>query len=427
MTTAELSKTETPARHKVLGLPFDALLLVAVGALVAFGLMMVYSTTFDWAYQEHQNTGYFFQRQLIWLGLGLSALFVATRLRYHWWRRVAVILLGVTLIMLAWVLVFGSTNFGAQRSLFGGSVQPSELAKLVTIIYLAVWLDSKGDKIREMSYGIVPFGVIVGLIAGLILLQPDLSAAATIILVATLMFFVAGADLVQLGLVGLLGTGTAWVVLQVSETGRQRLSDYLAGMQDIAYASWHVKQAAIAFINGGWFGRGLGESRQKFFALPTPHTDSIFAVIGEELGVLGCLFVIALFVALIYRGFKIASQARDPLGALLASGIVCWVGLEALINVAVMVGAVPFAGNALPFISYGGSNLVMMLAAMGILLNISRRDETDLPTRKTRSAGLQREAADDSRWSAMQKVVRHATDDFGGRNRRGRVSRSGRR
>ena len=137
--------------------------------------------------------------------------------------------------------------------------------------------------------------------------------------------------------------------------------------------------------------------------------------------------MIALFVALIYRGFKIASQARDPLGALLASGIVCWVGLEALINVAVMVGAVPFAGNALPFISYGGSNLVMMLAAMGILLNISRRDETDLPTRKTRSAGLQREAADDSRWSAMQKVVRHAADDFGGRNRRGRVSRSGRR
>lgn len=427
MATVEFPQTETPPHKKVLGLPFDVLLLVAVGALVAFGLMMVYSTTFDWAYQEHQNTGYFFQRQLLWLGVGLAALFVTARLRYHWWRRLAVILLGVTLLMLAWVLVFGSTNFGAQRSLFGGSVQPSELAKFVTIIYLAVWLDSKGDKIREMGYGLVPFGVIVGLIAGMILLQPDLSAAATIVIIATLMFFVAGADLVQLAMVGALGSATAWGVLQLSETGRQRLHDYWIGLQDITQASWHVQQAAIAFVNGGWFGRGLGESRQKFFALPTPHTDSIFAVIGEELGLIGCLFVIALFVALIYRGFKISAQARDSLGALLASGLVAWMGLEALINVAVMVGAMPFAGNALPFISYGGSSLVMMLAATGVLLNISRRDVSDLPARQTRSAGLQREAGETARWSAVQKVVRHAADDFGGRNRRGRVSRTGRR
>ncbi len=424
MTTAELPQTETPARPKTLGLPFDTLLLVVVGALVAFGLMMVYSTTFDWSYQEFRNPNTIFLRQLQWLGVGAAAMLVTARVRYHWWRRVAVLLLVGTLIALIGVLLFGSNAFGAQRSFFRGSVQPSELAKFVTIVYLAVWLDSKGDKIRAMGYGIVPFGVIVGLMAGMILLQPDLSAAATIVIVATLMFFVAGADLVQLALVGVLGTFTAWAVLQVSETGRQRLADYIAGLQDIKEASWHVQQAAIAFVNGGWFGRGLGESRQKFFALPTPHTDSIFAVIGEELGLIGCVFVIALFVALVYRGFKIAAQARDPLGALLASGIVCWVGLEALINVAVMVGAMPFAGNALPFISYGGSNLVMMLAAMGVLISISRRDVSDRPTRKTRSAGLQRE---DSRWSAMQKVVRYAADDIGGRNGRGRVSRTGRR
>ena len=156
-------------------------------------------------------------------------------------------------------------------------------------------------------------------------------------------------------------------------------------------ASWHIKQAAIAFVNGGGFGRGLGESHQKFGFLPTPHTDSIFAIIGEELGLIGCLFVIALFIVLVWRGFKIAAHAKDTLGALLAAGITCWVGLEALINVAVMVGAMPFAGNALPLVSYGGSNLVVTLIAMGILLNISRRDESETIPRKTRHTGLLRE------------------------------------
>ncbi|MBI4772299.1 MAG: cell division protein FtsW, partial [Chloroflexi bacterium] len=332
-----------------------------------------------------------------------------------------------TLGALAFVLVFGAQTFGAQRSFFNGSVQPSELAKFVTIIYLAVWLDSKGEKIREMSYGMIPFGVIVGLVAGLILLQPDLSAAATVVMVATLMFFISGADLFQMGVVSLFSSAAAVAVLQVSETGRQRLADYLAGLQDLTRASWHMKQAAIAFVNGGVFGRGLGESHQKFGFLPTPHTDSIFAIIGEELGLLGCLFVITLFALLIWRGFKIAARAKDPLGAILASGIVCWVGLEALINMAVMAGVMPFAGNALPFISYGGSNLVMILLAMGVLLNISRRDEHETFPRKTRPAGQLRR----SRLRGEVEVPRgqagraqwEATVDLGRRDRGGRLSR----
>jgi cell division protein FtsW len=221
-----------------------------------------------------------------------------------------------------------------------------------------------------------------------------------VLIVATLMFFVSGADILQMGLVGLFGSGTIWLVLQVSATGRKRLADYLIGLQDLTQASWHVKQAAIAFVNGGFFGRGLGESHQKFGFLPTPHTDSIFAIIGEELGLLGCLFVIALFVVLIWRGFKITAQARDPLGAILAAGIVAWVALEALINIAVMVGVLPFAGNALPFISYGGSNLVVTLTAIGVLLSISRRRDDETIPRKTR-----------------------ATVDFGRRDRRWSVSR----
>lgn len=399
MTTADLQQ-EQPIRRKAFGLPIDTMLLVIVGALLAFGLMMVYSSTFDWSYRQYGSPTTIFVRQLEWLALGLTGMFIAARVDYHWWKRLALPLMIVALGALLWVLVFGSQVFGAQRSFFRGSVQPSELAKFVIIVYLAAWLDSKGDKIRAVGYGIIPFGMIVGIVAGLILLQPDLSAAATVLLVATLMFFISGADIFQMALAALFGSATIWGVLQVSATGRQRLADYLVGLQDLTQASWHIKQAAIAFVNGGVFGRGLGESHQKFGFLPTPHTDSIFAIIGEELGLLGCLFVIALFVVLIWRGFKITAQARDPLGAILAAGIIAWVALEALINIAVMVGVVPFAGNALPFISYGGSNLVVTLTAMGVLLSISRRREDETIPRKTR-----------------------ATIDFGRRDRRWSVSR----
>jgi cell division protein FtsW len=416
MAAIDFSSVEQPVRKKAFGLPIDTMLLVVVGALVAFGLMMVYSATFDWSYRQYGSPNTIFIRQLQWLGLGLTLMFIASRLDYHVWKRLAVPLMIVTLGALLWVLVFGSPVFGAQRSFFRGSVQPSELAKFVMIIYLAAWLDSKGDKIRETGYGLVPFGMIVGIVAGLILLQPDLSASATVILVATLMFFISGADLFQMGVVGLFGSATMWLVLQISATGRQRLEDYLIGLQDLTQASWHIKQAAIAFVNGGLFGRGLGESHQKFGFLPTPHTDSIFAIIGEELGLLGCLFVIGLFIVLIWRGFKITAQARDSLGAILAAGIVSWIALEAVINIAVMVGIMPFAGNALPFISYGGSNLVVTLSAMGVLLNISRRPNENLP-RKTRTTGLSRTA----------NLRQDANFDFSRGDRRGRLSGAVRR
>jgi cell division protein FtsW len=411
------------------GLPIDTMLLVVAGALVAFGLMMVYSTTFDWSYREFGNPSVIFLRQLRWLVVGVGAMLVAARMPYHWWRRLAVLGMAGTLIALVGVLIIGTTTFNAQRSFFNGSVQPSELAKLVVILYLAVWLDSKSDRIHQMSYGLLPFAFIVGVVAGLILLQPDLSAAGTVVIVAALMFFIAGADILQMGLVGAAVAGTAFLVLQVSETGRQRLADYLAGVQDLTQASWHVQQAAIAFINGGLFGRGLGESHQKFGFLPTPHTDSIFAIVGEELGLVGCLFLIALFLAFAWRGFRIAAQSRDQLGAIMAAGLVCWVVVEALINIAVMVGAMPFAGNALPFISYGGSSLVVTLTGVGILLSISRRDENEVIQRKTRgnpnAASLRAGPRTSPRVSLRSGsgAANHATFSFGRRDRRGRVSR----
>jgi cell division protein FtsW len=350
---------------------------------------------------------------------------IAARMPYHWWRRLSIVGMAGTLVALAGVLVVGSMTFNAQRSFFNGSVQPSELAKLVVILYLAVWLDSKSDRIHELSYGLLPFGFIVGVVAGLILLQPDLSAAATVVIVAALMFFIAGADIVQMGVVAAVAAVSAFLVLQVSETGRTRLADYVTGMQDMTQASWHVQQAAIAFVNGGFFGRGLGESHQKFGFLPTPHTDSIFAIIGEELGLVGCVFVIALFLAYAWRGFRIASLARDQLGAIMAAGLVCWVVVEALVNIAVMVGAMPFAGNALPFISYGGSSLVVMLTGVGVLLSISRHDANTEPIqRKTRgNPSAQRVAPGVVRRTAAG-TARNATFGFGRRDRRRSVSRT---
>ncbi len=407
-----LETVETPksrAKRNASGLGFDVLLVVAVGALVIFGLMMVYSATFDWSYLDFDNPAEIFIKQLWWAGLGMAVMFSMSRVNYHHFRRFAVPIIAVTTIALLAVLVMGSLRFGAVRAFIGGSVQPSELAKFATIVYLAVWLSSKSDKIHHVTYGLIPFGVIVGTLATLILLQPDLSAAITVVLIALLLFFIAGADVLQLGAVMGLGGATMWALLQLpislAETGRERLADYMAGLQDLTQASWHIQQAAVAFVNGGLFGRGLGESHQKFGALPTPHTDSIFAIVGEELGLLGCLLVIALFAVVVWRGFRIARTAVDPLGSLLAFGITAWIALEATINVAVMVGAMPFAGNPLPFISYGGSNLVMTLTAVGVLLNISRRTEAE----------------------PLQRKVRAKVTDFSWGNRGRSVSRPGRR
>ncbi len=421
MAAAELSHTDQPVRKKLFGLPIDGLLIVTIAALVTIGLMMVYSTTFDWSYSDFGDPSLIFFRQVRWLGIGLVALIVCAVMPYRWWRRLAVPLMGVTLASLVAVQLIGAIKFNAQRSLFNGSVQPSEFATLATIIYLAVWLDSKTDRLHELNYGVVPFGIIVGVVAGLILMQPDLSAAGMLVIIATLMFFIGGADIVQMGVVAAVGSVAGFIVLQINATGRQRLAEYFAGVKDVTQASWQLQQAAIAFINGGVFGRGLGESYQKFGFLPTPHTDSIFAVIGEELGLIGCVVVILLFVALAWRGFKIASGARDQLGAVLASGIIVWVVLAAALNIAVNLGLFPYSGHALPFISYGGSSLVVTLAGMGILLSISRREQSDenIP-RRTRANG--------PAWSWTQRLgdvmKTDAAAHFGRRNGRRSLPRS---
>ena len=361
----------SPARR--LGRGVDIPLILAIVALVVFGLIMLYSASFDFSFNESGSSTYTFARQLKWLGVGILLAFGLSLFDYHNWSRVVVFAMLGTIALLVTVLFINEIRLGASRSLYEGSYQPSEVAKLISIIYIAVWLYAKRDFLHDISLGLIPLGVILGIIGGLIYLQPDLSAAGTVLVLGGLLFFLAGADIKQIVFILILAVFMGWVVVQFSATGQDRVSSFVAGLQDPTNASYHVQRSFEAVIKGGFFGVGLGEADTILTGLPFAPTDSIFAVVAEELGLFGALLLMSLYAVLVWRGLVIARRAPDMLGTLLASGMTFWIGMEALINMTVMVGLMPFAGNALPFISAGGSNLVSTLSAIGIILNISRQ------------------------------------------------------
>ena len=351
----------------------DVPLILTVVALVVFGLIMLYSASFDFSFNEFGSPTYMFIRQVKWLGLGILLALGISRFDYHNWNRVIVIAMLVTISLLIVVLLINEIRLGASRSLYQGSYQPSEIAKLISVIYLAVWLYAKRDFLHDISLGLIPLGIILGIIGGLIYLQPDISAAGTILVLGGLLFFLAGADIKQIVFILILAVLMGWIIVQFSVTGQDRVASFLAGLQDPTHASYHVQRSFEAVIKGGFFGVGLGQADTKLTGLPFAPTDSIFAVVAEELGLFGSMLLMGLYATLVWRGLVIARRAPDMLGTLLAAGVTFWIGMEALINMAVMVGLMPFAGNALPFISAGGSNLVSTLCAIGIMLNISRQ------------------------------------------------------
>jgi len=351
----------------------DVPLVLTVVALAVFGLIMLYSASFDFSFNEYGSSTYMFVRQVKWLGLGIVVAFVISLFDYHNWRRLVVFAMLGTIGLLITVLFINEIRLGASRTLYEGSYQPSEIAKLVAVIYLSIWLYAKRQSLHDISLGLIPLGVILGIIGGLIYLQPDLSAAGTVFILGGLLFFLAGADIKQIVFLLIAAVFMAWVVVQFSETGQDRVNSFIAGLQDPTHASYHVQRSFEAVIKGGVFGVGLGQADTKLTGLPFAPTDSIFAVVAEELGLFGSLLLMSLYATLVWRGLVIARRAPDMLGTLLAAGVTFWIGIEALINMAVMVGLMPFAGNALPFISAGGSNLVSTLCAIGIMLNISRQ------------------------------------------------------
>lgn len=357
-------------RARPIGL--DVPLLLAVIALGTFGLLMLYSASADFSKLVYDDPGYMFKKQVLWMFIGTVVCVVLARSDYRIWRKLAVPVMGLTILLLIGVLINNEVRFGAVRSFFGGSVQPSELAKLVTIIYLAVWLHSKREHLHEAQLGLIPLAAILGIIGGLIYIQPDLSATLTIFILGGLLFFLAGGELRQIVLFLIVALAVGWLVVQFSATGRARLASYMAGLRDPLQSDYQVRRSLGAIIRGGWFGVGIGDASTKLTGLPVPPTDSIFAVVVEELGLAGALGLFLLYGILLWRGLKIAVQAPDMLGALLAGGAAVWIVIEAGINMSVMVGLLPFAGNALPFISAGGSSLISSLAAIGILLSVSR-------------------------------------------------------
>ncbi len=397
-----MSQSKTEDQHK-----FDYFLVIATAALLVVGLMMIYSATFALGYQLHGQATYYFIRQLLWMGLGTLGLVIFARIEYHTWRRFSIPMMFLTMVLLALVLIIGDERFGGQRWLFKGSIQPSELSKFVIVIYIADWLSSKGDRIRKVSYGLIPFAILLGVITSLIVLQQDLSTAILIGVTSLTMFFIAGGNLLQIMVSAVLGIGTLVMLIARSPYRLARITAFLDPLNnDPLGDSYQIRQILIALGSGGLTGLGLGASRQKFGYIPASHTDGIFAILGEELGLIGGLIVIGLFAFLGYRGFRIAMAAPDSFGTVLASGITCSLIIQAIVNVGVVTASLPFTGVPLPLISFGGSSLVTSMASIGLLLAISRRTSPD---------------------SRKETEERREVNHFRRRNRRTRVPRAGRR
>lgn len=359
----------------------DYWLLATVLVLVMFGTVMVFSASFAIGVRQVNGNGYsFLLRQSVWALIGFASLLTVMQIDYRFWRRFSLLGMGLAALLLAAVVFVphlgaGGDTWGAKRWIPLGpmSFQPSEFAKLALVIYLADWLGQKGQNIRKLSYGLIPFGLLLGALIMLVMKEPDLGTSALLAAIGVSVFLVAGANLFQL--FGLMGIGSAVFLAMAlgASYRRARILVFLNPDADLRNLGWQLGQAKLGLGSGGLFGLGLGASRQKFSWLPEAHTDAIFAVIGEELGLVGCVFVLTLFAILAWRGYRIALKAPDTFGTLLGVGIVTWLIFQAAINIGGITLTIPFTGIPLPFISYGGTSLAMSLTAIGLLLNISKQ------------------------------------------------------
>ena len=348
-------------------------MLLIVIVLLVFGLLMVYSASWDFSILMGEGPTYIFGRQVLWVLIGLVFAVVASLVNYHLYQKILVPMwVGTLMLLLAVLIVNEQRGAEVTRMLIGGSIQPSELAKAVIIIYLSFWLYRRQDSINDVQVALVPLVVILGVTFSMIMLQPDLSAAITVLILGVMLFFLAGGDWKIILLVVVLAVLVGLPLMYVYPTGRARMTAYLTGLNNPLESSYHIQRSLEAVVKGGWFGVGLGQADTKFTGLPLAPTDSIFAVVAEETGILGGLFLVVMFGLLIWRGLVIAKNAPNQLGSLLAFGLTTWIGIEALMNVAVMVGLMPFTGNALPFISAGGSSMVVTLTSVGIIMNVSK-------------------------------------------------------
>jgi cell division protein FtsW len=369
---------EQKERHR----PFDVYLLFVTLLLVFTGVVMVFSSSAVLARETYHDSYYFLKKELLFVAIGIVLMLAAKNIPYRLYWKIVYPLLGAMLFFLLLVLIVGAweSSDGARRwiRIGGFSLQPSEFTKLVVIIFVAYILAKKRERIREFTKGFLPVIGLSGLYIGLILLQKDLGSAFTLGLIIFLMLFIAGTRLSYL-----LGTFLAslpvlyFLIFRVAFR-RRRILAFLDPWSHQMDSGFQIIQSFVAFKSGGLTGVGLGEGKQKLFYLPEAHTDFIFSVLGEELGLLGVVAVIALFTVFIYRGLLITTRSKDLFGLYLAFGLTCLIGMEAFINMSVVMGLVPTKGLALPFISYGGSSMLTSMFAVGILLNISMDTEGEV-------------------------------------------------
>ncbi|HZG70268.1 MAG TPA: stage V sporulation protein E [Chondromyces sp.] len=354
----------------------DFILIALILSLLATGLIMVYSASAIWANYKFEDSFFFAKRQLLFAGVGVAAMFFIMNLEYWTWRSLAKTILITCFVLLILVLIpgVGMVRNGSQSWIGVGafSIQPSEFMKLAMIVFLAKYLSERQKFITSFKQGLLPTLSLVFLAFGLIMLQPDLGTGTVMVGTCIVMIFIAGARVSHFAALGLVGVA-GFVVLVLSAPYRiKRITSFLDPWSDPLGSGFQIIQSLYAIGPGGLFGLGLGESRQKFFYLPEPQTDFIFAILAEELGFIGGSFVLLLFALLLWRGIRIALGAPDLYGSFLAVGIISMVAIQVMINIGVVTGLMPVTGITLPFLSYGGSSLTLMLMAMGVLLNISR-------------------------------------------------------
>jgi len=336
---------------------------------------MVKSASYGFALvngEEGAEPDYFVNRQIVFAAVGVLVMWVISRIPSHFWARHALVILGLSVLALVGVLLGGQEHQSTLRWLFRGSVQPAEFAKIGLMIYIAAWLGSRGDQLRATGPGLLAFALLLGSVCALILMQPNFSTMVILALTAVAMFFAAGASTKQMVVLLSVGVAVSYVLVRVASYRSERLTLFLEGpFSDPSGEGMQLVQALVALNRGSWFGVGLGRSQQKY-TVYAPHTDGIFAIIAEELGIVGCLALIALYGVWTWRGLRIAWYARDAYGRILAVGLTTWVAFQAAVHIGVMTASMPFTGTVLPFISYGGSSLSSMLVGAGLLLSISR-------------------------------------------------------
>jgi cell division protein FtsW len=362
------------------GRSIDFSILILTIALVLFGIVMVFSASFYYAEQRYHDQYFFFKKQIIGAVVGLACMLFLTFFDYKKMAKFRYPMLIISIALLGAVLVpgVGQKLNGSARwiPLPGFNLQPVEVVKLALIVFMAANMAGKKEKMKKFKFGVFPYLLIMGIICGLLLLQPNFSAVISIVLLTFILMFVGGANILHLGVIGGSGAAALYLLLFTQDYRQNRILAFLDPWKYPQEQGYQLIQSLYAIGSGGLFGVGFGNSRQKFLFLPYGESDFIFSIITEELGFIGAVCVIAVFALLIWRGIRVAMRAPDMFGTLVAGGIVSIIAIQVLMNIAVVTGTIPPTGVSLPFLSHGSSSLVIFMSSIGVLLNISKQCNT---------------------------------------------------